>query len=636
MRRARRIAIGLILALCSAQARADDAPEIANEVGATEIFIGESVDYVVEVRNVDDPPAPDLSAVRTNFDVSANGDESRNQSSISIINGRVSQRKVLSHVFHYRLTPRRAGRLEIPAPSVTIDGKRITGSALTIDVQAPEQQDLVIPEITTDRRTVYPTQPFEVTLRILVHPLPNDAQRDPLAPLRRQPPHIEINWVELPAGLSGDDKVRWLEKSLADDGVGFTLNDLTTRSRSFFDSQSAAIFNLAHGRAGRKTRDGKIVNYFVYELTRKLTAEKTGTYALGPAVIKGTFADGTQGDTYTGRRLVAIAPAVRVEVREVPTPRPATFCGGIGNYGLTASASPSALRVGDPLTLKLEFERERGSGSLDLIAAPDLRAIPALAADFEVVDQHPVGRTEGNKKQFEYALRPKRAGANIPTLAVTVFDPDRETFAELNTRPIPLSVSEATRLGAGDLFGSVAGPGPDTIRAKERGIFQNITDPSQLSDQRVNLPALGAVATGSWAFAGCLIVAVRSYRRKSGDVGWQRKRTAQRTASRKLAEARAALAAGQSRDALRGVRSALIGLIADTRNLVGEGLTASEAERSLANSSVPEAERTAVARLLDAIESAEYGSGSTTETAAIVETAEGLIPRLARHLGRSW
>ena len=82
--------------------------------------------------------------------------------------------------------------------------------------------------------------------------------------------------------------------------------------------------------------------------------------------------EGMEGGSYTGRRVVAIAPAVPVEVREVPAPRPATFCGGIGKYRLASSASPTALRVGDPLTLTLDVER----GPSQRIARPDQGAGP--------------------------------------------------------------------------------------------------------------------------------------------------------------------------------------------------------------------------------------------------------------------
>jgi hypothetical protein len=75
-------------------------------------------------------------------------------------------------------------------------------------------------------------------------------------------------------------------------------------------------------------------------------------------------------------------------------------------------------------------------------------------------------------------------------------------------------------------------------------------------------------------------------------------------------------------------------LIADMRNIVAEGLTASEVDAVLARTAVPAVERAAVLRLLEAIESAEYGSGIAFETPAMIETAEGLIPSLERHLER--
>jgi hypothetical protein len=625
---------GAALLLFAAQARAADEPEIVVEASASEIFIGESVDYIVDIRNVKDPTPPDLSALRPEFDVVAAGDESHNQSSMFIINGKVTQQDQFGHVYRFRLTPKRTGRLVIPAPSMTRDGKPVSGRALSLNVIAPEAQDLVVPEINTDRKRVYPTQPFEVSLRVLVRPLPDDPDRDPLGPLRRRPPHLEVNWVDPPAGLTGEDKSRWLEKRLAEDGSGFTLNDLTTRSRSFFDGPRAAVFSLDQHRERRNGRDGRPVDYFVYELKRTLTAEKAGRYTLGPAVVKGSFVEGSNGGSYTGRRLVAVAPAAAVEVREVPVPRPATFCGGIGPYRLAASASPTTLRVGDPLTLTLGLERGQGSGSLDLISAPDLAANPQLAADFEIVDKNPTGRREGEAKRFEYALRPKRAGIGIPALAVTVFNPETEEFAGITTEPIALTVSAASRLGAGDLVGSLAGSGTQEIRSRAQGIFQNVTDPSELHDQRVNVLALAEVAVGSWCAVGCLMAVVTAHRRKSGDVAWQRRRHARRTAERKLAEARDDLAAGRSRAALRAMRSALVGLIADMRNLVAEGLTASEADAALAPTAVPEAERAAVWRLLEAIESAEYGSGMASEASAMMATAERLIPSLARHLER--
>jgi hypothetical protein len=625
---------GMVLLVLAAPASAADEPEIVVEAGAEEIFIGESVDYIVEIRNAKNPGAPNLSAARKDFDVVSAGDESRNQSTTFMINGNITQKNIFGHVFRYRLTPKRTGKLEIPAPSASIDGKTVSGRALELNVIAPEAQDLVIPEIKTDRARVYPTQPFEVTLRVLVRPLPDDPEADPLAPLRRRPPHLEVNWVDLQSGLTGDEKVHWLERLLAQNGSGFTLNDVTTRSNSLFEGPRLAVFSLRRGRESRKGLDGGPVNYFVYELRRTLTAEKAGTYALGPAVVKGSFVAGVEDRSYTGRRLVAIAPSVPVEVREVPVPRPATFCGGIGDYRIDASASPTALRVGDPLTLRLDIERGSTGGSLDLISAPDLAAYPQVAADFEILDKNPTGRKEGNVKRFEYALRPKRAGVGVPLLAVSVFSPETENFTEIATKPIALAVSVASRVGSTEVVGSLVGSGSSDIKSRAPGIFQNVTDPAELKDQSIDVLALSEVTAGLWLGVGCLIAFVSVHRRKSGDVAWQRKRRARRAAQSKLAEARRAFAEGQTRDGLRAIRSAVLGVIADMRNVVAEGLTASEAVATLAQTAVPSAERAEVVRLLEAIESAEYGSAVSSDAQGIIETAEGLIPSLARHLER--
>ncbi len=580
------------------------------------------------------PSAPDLSALRRDFDVVAAGDESHNQSSTFIINGRVTQQNSFGHAYRYRLTPKRTGRLVIPAPTATIDVKTYSGRALALNVIAPEPQDLVIPEIKTDRQRVYPTQPFEVTLRVLVHPLPDDPDRDPLLPLRRSPPHIEVNWVDPPAGLAADDKTRWLERLLAQSGSGFTLNDITTRSNSFFEGPRPAVFSLYQGRESRKGLDGRPVSYFVYELKRKITAQKAGSYALGPAVVKGSFVDAIEGSNYTGRRLVAVAAAVPVEVRDVPVPRPATYCGGIGNYRVAASASPTTLRVGDPLTLALEFERGPGSGSLDLISAPDLAANPRVTADFEVLDKNPTGRTAGEVKRFEYGLRPKQPGVGVPALTVAVFDPDAEKFSEIATKPIPLAVTAASHLGAAELIGPLAGSGTPEIKSQQKGIYQNVTDPSEVTDQHVDVFAMAEVTAGLWCAVAALIAVVTVHRRRSDDMAWQRKRQAHRTAMKKLALARKVLAEGQSIEALGAVRSALFGLIADMRNMVAEGLTASEAEATLARTAVPVGERAEVRRLLEAIESAEYGGGNAFEATAMIDTAGRLVPSLARHLER--
>ena len=89
-------------------------PEIICNVSDKEVFVGESVTFQVDIKNVENPTAPDLSILKDQFDVDFIGDQSRNQSQTMIINGRISQSSSFSHVYQYRLTPKQAGVLKIP------------------------------------------------------------------------------------------------------------------------------------------------------------------------------------------------------------------------------------------------------------------------------------------------------------------------------------------------------------------------------------------------------------------------------------------------------------------------------------------------------------------------------------------
>ena len=624
-----RILVSLLLALPASRSLAFQAPEIRVGLSAEEIFAGESVDYTVEIRNTENPAAPDMSALRDLFEVVATGDQSRNQSSTTIINGRVSQSTYLSHVYQFRLTSKQPGELQIPAPTATVDGKPLTGRKLSLRVIVPEPQDLVLVEMNSSHLKVYPTQPFTVNLTILVQPLPDNASNDPLRPLRRQPPHIEVNWIDTPDHLSAGDKYQWLQPLLSRDSTGFTLNDVSASSGSFFFGESrAAMLDLSKGRETRNSPDGTPRDYFKYELSRTFTAETFGRIPLGPAVVKGAFVSEIGRDGYRAKKVVATAPAIEIEVREVPLPRPPNYCGGIGDFTVDAIARPTKLRVGDPITLTVRLQRAGDSGSLDLISAPDLSSNEQLAADFELIDKDPTGRVDGVTKEFSYVVRPKRADVSIPALSIATFDPLAEAFKQIGTAPIALEVSEAVGLNSVDLIGSVSSS-TSGLKSRSEGIFQNITDPAALRDERVGWVAWSELVAGAWAVAGATSAVVLLRRRHASDGGLQRRQLAKRNANKRLGAARSALSRGDSKLAMREVRSAVIGLIADARNRVSEGLTATDVEQVLAAANVTEVDRSAIKKLLESIDAHEYGAGLPTDPKSAIDEASAWLRRVA-------
>jgi hypothetical protein len=444
-----------------------------------------------------------------------------------------------------------------------------------------------------------------------------------------------VNWVDVPEGLTANGTTDWLQPQISDDGTGFTLNEVNTSSGSIFGNARAAVFNLAKGRETRPGRDGKSINYFLYELTRDFVPQQTGRYTFGPALLKGAFVGGMQNNEYLARRIVAIASAATVEVREVPAPRPATYSGGIGEYHIAASASPIKLRVGDPLTLTLQFAPGEQSGSLERISAPDLTAIPEIADNFEIIDKSPTGRVESGVKKFGYAMRPKRASVSIPAISVSTFDPTTELFTQISTDAISLEVSEASKLSTSELVGAVPATATNEIQKSSSGIFQNITDPRELRDERVRIGAWLSTVAAFWCVAAGAIAGVIVRRRKSTDTVGQRRAQARRTAMARIAEANSAAASGQRTDALRHVRAAVAGLVADMRDRVADGLTASDVSEELIAASISTDDRNAVTSLLESLEGAQYGGGSAIEPANAIRHATELIGRLSPILERS-
>ncbi|MGD0088773.1 MAG: BatD family protein [Planctomycetota bacterium] len=634
-------ALALVSALACG-ASAGEAPQLQAQLGAGQIYLGESVDYQVTLRNAKDPAPPDLSPFAAEFNVAPHGDQSLDQTSVFIVNGQMTRQVVYGHIYAYRLTPKHAGSLTVPAPSAVVEGQRLAGPVLTLHVIAPEKQDLAVMEIVAKPPKVFPTQPFDVTLRILIKPLPDVNNRDPLLPLCQagQVPALQINWENPPEGLScSEDLNAWLQKHLAAGGHGFSINGVKTHSNdpfSIFEGGRSALFDLSAGRERRAGLNGAPIEYFAYELKRSFTAKQSGTYTFGPATLKGMIVDGMAAGRrgqYSGRQLFVVAPAQTVEVRTVPTPRPPSFCGGVGNYKVTAAASPTALRIGDPLTLTLSFETQPGSGSLDLISPPDLTANAKLAEGFDIIDKAPTGEAKGGVKHFAYGLRTKKAGPGIPPITVTLFNPETERFVDVLTEPLKLNISASAQLNAGNLVGALPAGQSRELRSHQEGIFQNVVDVAELGDQRVRPVSYLLAVAAMWLLYGGLFMLVSNWRRKSGDVAWQRRQRALSEARKTLAEARQAAQDGKPEEAARATRAALVGLIANMRNRQAAGMTAQDAGTILAQAGASSEIAAQTVQVLETIEALAYGSAAALDGAALQARVENLLPLLHTELG---
>lgn len=618
--------------LLTATARAQDEPEVLVHLERPKIYQGESVEYRVTIRNVKDPAPPGLEGF-DDFEIEELGSQSLDSRSITIINGRKTVTTRYGRAFDYALTPKRTGKLTIPAPKAEIDGRVIRGQTLTLEVIAPEEQDVVKMRIEADRAEVYPLQPFRVALKIWVRavPEPNDAA-NPLR-VQRTPPDLQVPWVfdeKLPEGVRPRRAwSRWLEPLQQTDG-GFRINNINSRTIFSLFDEHFATFLPAGKIVERPDASGERVEYWEFTFAREFVGEQVGTYQFGPATLKGRFAVGRDArGQLEGDDFFVIAPAVEVRVKDVPTAgRPDSYIGATGQFRVRAQLSPTEAKVGDPLTLTLEIA---GEGTLDGALPPKIAQLPEVAKHFKVYE--PTTESDGAARRFIYQLRPEDARAEaFPAVPISYFDVEAGKYVTLHTDPIPLKIHESQRLSAQEI--AVATPqaeGEPAARAREEGIFANVTDLSALRDRSIRprrwLIGLAALV-GLYVAA---VVVVGRTRRRQGDSAARRKRDARRAALRWLNAAQVEIDAGRWRAAANHLREAVVGLIADAGGLPHEGLTTADARAELQKLELPAELVARTTRLLDACDAARYG-GSEESLQESARDANKLIDQLAAAL----
>ncbi|MEM7144421.1 MAG: BatD family protein [Verrucomicrobiota bacterium] len=168
-------------------------------------------------------------------------------------------------------------------------------------------------------------------------------------------------------------------------------------------------------------------------------------------------------DDFFGRlveKQVALkAEPIVMNVAEVPTEgRPAGYTGAVGQFTISATASPSAVKAGDPVTLKVQVE---GTGHFDRVRMPiladgtDWKTYPASE---EFVGADAIG--SAGVKLFEQVIVPQSPEIDvIPPLEFVYYDSAAGSFETVRTEAIPMSVSgEAVRDVASSPVASSGGP----------------------------------------------------------------------------------------------------------------------------------------------------------------------------------
>jgi hypothetical protein len=247
---------------------------------------------------------------------------------------------------------------------------------------------------------------------------------------------LKLNFPK-PKVFTGESAVAQLELYLRDDVSGLNGFQLTSSPTDGFSGGKMVELKNQY----RRVQVGNRI-YTIVPLALPLTVVKTGVLALGPFTANAVLVlpNGFFGE----QRQVALATEA-VSIESLPLPaenRPANFSGAVGQFDLAASAGPTSVTVGDPITVRVQIS---GRGALDGVTLPtqdawqNFKTYPPTTK-LETTDQFGFQGT----KTFEQIISPLNNDVHeIPPLNFSYFDPNDGQYHALAQPATPLTVKAA-------------------------------------------------------------------------------------------------------------------------------------------------------------------------------------------------
>ncbi len=327
---------------------------------------------------------------------------------VQIVNGQITNERSTTLV--YEVMPKREGDFTIPALQVAVNGRIYKTEPVALKVQKPgaaaggDAPPSAVAEIEVKRNKVYLGEVIPVEVRLVV-----DVR------MRAQ--------LENAPELNGD---------------GFTVQKFPrfTESRDVRDGHEVAVVSFRSAMTPTKAGKLTIGPCEIPYIGQVARAKRNVRRSLFDQFFDDDFFNPLNSER---RRFVAKAEAVELDVKPFPVEgRPKDFTGAVGQFAFDAAGSPSTVKLGEPVTMRLVVS---GDGNFDRVQAPALVSADGwktydAAEKFEPSNEM---RTSGTKT-FEMPVVPEAKHREMPQFQFSFFDPQTEKYVTLRSTPAPLVV----------------------------------------------------------------------------------------------------------------------------------------------------------------------------------------------------
>ncbi len=560
------------------------------------IYPGQAFTYSVVVEG-GRPSRVDISAL-ARFNPRSAGSGSSFQT--------VGDRTTVSYSENYLIVAGQPGKMVLPGVTVVADGQTYTTNPVEVTVSTPGTTDRMSLALTLSQQKGYVGQPVVMTVEWTVTAQVQDVSFD------------------VPVFKSDD----------------FYIEDLSEIPQAYARQQAeiqGVPVVVLENRRTINDMEAAIVSF-----SKVLIPKRPGRITLDPVTVSTNMATGRvrtgnflEPVRTTYERFSVRSDPVVIEVLPLPSAgKPAQFYGLIGPYTIWASATPTKVNVGDPITLTI---RVGGNPYLKPVQWPQLEKVPELGEKFKIPAEKASPVIENGAKVFTQTIRANTdTVTEVPPIPLAFFDPSAGAYVVAQSQPIPLEVSPTKVLTNADLEGMTAGPTARKVQAIREGFSANYYGPDILANQRFS-PLSAAVSPGYlvlWsvplaALAGSVLFKLLTQTRPEA-AARKRKRQACNVAVRRLKAAASADAKGRH-DLLVATLKAYLG---DRFERVAGSLTADDCRGIVVGATGDERLADRFGAKVSELEAARYAPFETSVDSAQVDDAIALVREVEEQLNR--
>lgn len=581
--------------------------------------------FQMSAQNVIRVEAPDVVAVNEQFNVTfiiegekspsdfqwSSGDDFQlvwgpqkgSSSSIQIINGKRSS----SHqtTFTYILIPKATGTFQLPAATALLSGDRISSTQASIQVVSDGASSSRSSGQNGGKSSgggqTSSTGSGEISSNDLFM-------------------RLSLSRTEVVIGEPITATLKIYQRANV---VGFENAKFPTFNG--FWSQETYVPNNIEFK--RESLDDKIYNTAVLR-TYVLIPQQSGAITIDPAELvclvnirtapstSNSLFDSFFQDEYRTIRKRVTTPAVKVKVNPLPAGQPASFGGGVGNFGISARLTTDNLKTHDAASLIITVS---GRGNVALLEEPKVNFPP----DFEVYDTKTTENTDksnggtSGSKSFEYPFIPRSHGDfTIDPVEYSYYDVNAGKYVTLRTEPLHVKVAKGK--------GGDSTPVTTVNSGVERKDVKSLADDIRfIFTGKPGLSGSGSFFVGSvffWILLALMILgatsvylAFRKVAAMRADVAGTKNRRATKMAQKRLKLAGEYLDKNLYTAFYEELHKALIGFVSDKLNMDMSEISKDNIASALTDGGVSEEQTKAFTDLLDACEFARYSPDGGNE-----------------------